>query len=109
MKLILASLAAAGATLFAPPVLAASAATQAQCSPLTEANMEQCCAADNWKDVIRAEDVAYCPPLKDDTSGQSGRKGTKFGGAGAKGNNAGSGNAGTGGTGSNNNQNGSGN
>lgn len=104
MKFILASVAAVGATLFVSPAFAASAATQAQCSPLTEANMETCCAADNWKDVMRAEDVEYCPPLKDDPSGQSGRKGSKFGGA-----KDGSGNNGNGGTGSNNNENGSSN
>jgi hypothetical protein len=88
MKIILAAAAALGATLFASPAFAASAAvTAGMCSPLTEANMEQCCAADNWKDVVRAEDVQYCPPLKDDTSGTSGRKGSKMGGGNGGGNN----------------------
>lgn len=78
MKLLIAASAALGATLFASPAFAASAAVSPDmCSPLTQSNMEQCCAADNWKDVIKSEDVQYCPPLKDDTS--SGRKGAKMG------------------------------
>jgi hypothetical protein len=102
MKFILAGAAAIGATLFASPAFAASAAVTADmCSQLTDQNLEQCCSADNWKDVVRSEDVEFCPPLKDDTSGNSGRKGSKLSDR-KDGNNN---NDATGSTGNNNNNN----
>jgi hypothetical protein len=45
------------------------------CQPLTKSNLEACCSAENWRDLILRNDTAFCPPLsaKDD-SGRLGEK-----------------------------------
>jgi hypothetical protein len=59
---------------FTPPALAQSAPTPEFCQPLRETNLQACCAAENWRELILPGDIAFCPPLNaDDTD--SGRLG----------------------------------
>ena len=53
---------------------AAEAVTAATCQPLTATNMEACCAAKEWREIILPGDVRFCPPLNpsDTDSGRLG-------------------------------------
>jgi hypothetical protein len=45
------------------PASAQAGLSPEACQPLTSSNLEECCAAENWRDIIRPEDFAFCPPL----------------------------------------------
>ena len=68
----------AAAALAAPTCLflsmpASAAPTAATCQPLSATNLEECCAAQDWRDIIREGDFRFCPPLNnDDKSGRAG-------------------------------------
>jgi len=48
---------------FASPAFAQAAMTAEACQPLTAENLEACCEAENWRELILPGDVAFCPPL----------------------------------------------
>jgi hypothetical protein len=53
----------AGTFLTTSPASAQAGLSPEACQPLTSSNLEECCAAENWRDIIRPEDFAFCPPL----------------------------------------------
>ena len=55
-------------------VNAAEAVTAATCQPLTATNMEACCAAKEWREIVLPGDVRFCPPLNSSDT-DSGRVG----------------------------------
>jgi hypothetical protein len=71
-----------GAMICAAPVVLFSATasgtenrlTVDACQPLTSANLEECCADENWQELIWPDDVRFCPPLAANDS-VSGRRG----------------------------------
>ena len=72
IKLLAAAAVAAPAILFLT-IPASAAATAATCQPLSASNLEECCAAQDWRDIIREGDFRFCPPLNnDDKSGRAG-------------------------------------
>lgn len=62
------------AALVSTPVFAAESKTSATCQPLSSANLEACCAATEWRDIILPGEYRYCPPLNssDKDSGRTG-------------------------------------
>ena len=62
------------AALASPSVFAAESMTSATCQPLSSANLEGCCAATGWRDIILPTEYRYCPPLSasDNESGRMG-------------------------------------
>jgi hypothetical protein len=56
------------------PASAAEALTAAACQPITASNMQECCAAKEWRDIILPSDVRFCPPLNE-SDRDSGRVG----------------------------------
>ena len=56
------------------PVFATESMTSATCQPLTGANYKNCCAANEWREVILPGEYRYCPPLNtsDKDSGRMG-------------------------------------
>ncbi|HUQ37368.1 MAG TPA: hypothetical protein VM144_13415 [Aestuariivirga sp.] len=69
------------AALASPSVLAAESMTSATCQPLSSANIEGCCAATGWRDIILPGEYRYCPPL-DASDKNSGRIGEVMAGNG---------------------------
>ena len=66
-----AALAAPVAT--ATPTFAATL-TPETCQPISGENRDDCCAAENWRELLLPGDIRFCPPLnKDDKN--SGRMG----------------------------------
>jgi hypothetical protein len=50
-----------------------AAPTADMCRPLSASNLEECCAAQDWQDIIQEGDVRFCPPLNNDqTTGRLG-------------------------------------
>jgi hypothetical protein len=62
------------AALASTPVFAAASKTTAKCQPLSSANIEACCGAAGWRDIILPGEYRYCPPLNssDNDSGRIG-------------------------------------
>ena len=62
------------AALASPSVFGAESMTSATCQPLSSANLEGCCAATGWRDIILPTEYRYCPPLSasDNDSGRMG-------------------------------------
>jgi hypothetical protein len=60
---------------FAPQASAQSAPTPEFCQPLSATNLEACCAAENWRELILPGEIAFCPPLnaEDNDSGRTGQ------------------------------------
>jgi hypothetical protein len=71
-----AMLCATSLTPFAAPAFAQAAMTAAACQPLSTANLEACCAAEDWREIILPGDIAFCPPLSagDSESGRLGQE-----------------------------------
>ena len=62
------------AALASTPVFAAESMSSATCQPLSSANLEGCCAATEWREIILPSEYRYCPPLNssDNVSGRTG-------------------------------------
>lgn len=62
------------ASLASSPAFATETMTSATCQPLTGANYKNCCAANEWREVILPGEYRYCPPLNtsDKDSGRMG-------------------------------------
>jgi hypothetical protein len=58
----------------ATPSFSQSALTPQACQPLTSSNLDECCAAENWRELILPGEIAACPPLNADDR-ESGRLG----------------------------------
>ena len=69
------------AALASPPVFAAESMTSATCQPLSSANLEGCCAATDWRDIIIPGEYRYCPALNSSDK-DSGRMGEAMAGNG---------------------------
>lgn len=71
--LLLSTLLGAAAMAYTP-AFAAESVTSATCQPLSSANLEGCCAATDWRDIIETGEYRYCPPLNssDKDSGRMG-------------------------------------
>lgn len=69
------------AALASSPVSAAESMTSATCQPLSSANLEGCCAATGWRDIILPSEYRYCPPLNSSDK-DSGRMGESVAGNG---------------------------
>jgi hypothetical protein len=80
VKLFVAAALVAPAPFVSLSMPANAAATVATCQPLSASNLEECCAAENWRDIIREGDFRFCPPLANDD--QSGRVGDALVGGG---------------------------
>jgi hypothetical protein len=64
---------AAPVAVVVPAPSANAALTASFCQPLSADNREECCAAQNWRELILPTDRRYCPPLsRFDTSGRLG-------------------------------------
>jgi hypothetical protein len=58
---------------FAMTQAVVAAPTADMCRPLSASNLEECCAAQDWQNIIQQGDVRFCPPLNNDqTSGRLG-------------------------------------
>ncbi|HUQ34914.1 MAG TPA: hypothetical protein VM144_00905 [Aestuariivirga sp.] len=69
------------AALVSTPVFAAESMTTATCQPLSSANLEGCCAATDWRDIILPGEYRYCPALSSSDK-DSGRMGEAMAGNG---------------------------
>ena len=75
IKLLAAAALAAPLPFLLPSLPANAAASAAMCQPLSAGNLEECCAAQDWRDIIRQGDVRFCAPLNNDaTSGRLGEE-----------------------------------
>jgi hypothetical protein len=60
MSKITFAMAILGATIGFSELGTADTLMRADCRPLTPENLRACCAADNWRDLIRSGDEAFC-------------------------------------------------
>jgi hypothetical protein len=73
-QLVVTAALAAPAPFLLPSLPVNAATSAAMCQPLSASNLEECCAAEDWRDIIRQGDVRFCPPLNsnDQASGRLG-------------------------------------
>jgi hypothetical protein len=99
ITLITAAAIAAPVAVVLPSPSANAALTASFCQPLSASNLEECCAADNWRELIPPTERRYCPPINsfDRGSGRLGNdlpNGNGGGGGGGGGGNGVAGNPG---------------
>src|SRR3990167_5583445 len=72
---VIAALMSATAFISASPSFGQSGLTPQACQPLNTSNLAECCAAENWRELILPGEIAACPPLNADDrdSGRLGR------------------------------------
>ena len=70
-----------GSALSSIPATASENMTAAMCQPLSRSNLESCCAAVQWRDLILRGEHRYCPRLSA-SDNDSGRLGAVLAGSG---------------------------
>ena len=71
---VIAAMICATASISASPSFGQPGPTPQACQPLTTSNLAECCAAQNWRELILPGEIAACPPLNADDR-DSGRLG----------------------------------